>query len=220
MSIVGKYKAAYMIEYIGSDFESFDRVVVEQQSYIARTTAGKVELATNLLQQGIIKRPEEYLSVLETGRLDPLIEGEHAELLLIRSENESLSKGKKVVVLPTDRHAVHINEHKAVLANPEARNEGDITSVVLEHIAEHIQLYKTTDPMVLMLTGNDPLPPGMAQGPSGPPAPNGAGNSAVIQPEQPENGLMEKPPNLPNLPKAADPVSQDSYDKLQNINQQ
>jgi hypothetical protein len=207
--IVGKYKKSYMKEFHGSDLENFDRVTVEQQSSIARTTAGKIEVATNLLEQGLITKPEQYIAVLETGRLDPLIEGDQAEIFLVRAENEKLAEGIQVPALPTDKHQMHILEHKGVLSNPEVRQDATVTSVVLEHLMSHIELVKTTDPLVLALSGNQPPP--IPQG--GPPA---APPSQVMQPA--EAGPQEMP-SQPSLPEEADPLTQESYGNLQAMQQ-
>jgi len=140
-SIVGKYKSSYIKKFVGADLELVDRVTVESQSALATTTAGKTELATNLLQNGLIERPDQYLMVMETGRLDALTEGKEAKLLLIRRENEMLAEGQKVLAVSTDQHDLHISEHTSVLANPETRGQPHIVQAALAHIQEHDKLW-------------------------------------------------------------------------------
>jgi replicative DNA helicase len=52
------------------------------------TIAGRVQMAEQLLQMNLIKSPQQYFQVMNTGRLDVMFEGEERELLLIKSENE------------------------------------------------------------------------------------------------------------------------------------
>ena len=211
-AIVGKYKKAFMKEYQGSDLELIDRVTVEQQGSVMRTTAGKIQLAENLLQNGLFQRPDQYLMVLETGRLDPIVESEQAEILLMRHENEMLSTGKSPVAVAVDKHDLHIKEHKAVLANPESRFEPQVVEATLAHIQEHLDLKKTIDPILLQITGTEPTmpPPPPQQGPTN--------NPEMAEPPGPE-----MPPNMPSqpkLPQQADRQTEQSYEQLQGINEE
>lgn len=137
--IAGKHKLAAMREFTGNDLQNVNRVVVDLGNPLSRTTAGRVELAYNLINFGIIKTPEEYLTVVETGSLDPLTEHNSSELGLIRHENEMLMENQGVPVLITDDHRLHILEHSTILANPEVRINGPQVQVVLDHIQQHIQ---------------------------------------------------------------------------------
>jgi hypothetical protein len=208
-SIVGKYKKAFMKEFVGSDLESIDRVVVEQQSSVSRTTAGRIQIAENLLQNGLIKRPEHYIMVMETGRLDPLIEPEQAELLIIQGENEMLAEGQMPQAVFSDTHQQHIMSHKGVLANPDARRNPAIVQSVLEHMQQHIQLAKTTDPDVLMLTGNSPVP-SMRQQP--PPGQGGGGSPSEVMAV--DQGAPPEPPKPATPPEETDALSAQSYQQL------
>lgn len=71
--IAGKSNKAYVErEFSGDDLSQVNRVIVDVGNPLARTTAGKVQLAESLIQYGIVKSPEEYFAVLTTGRLDPI----------------------------------------------------------------------------------------------------------------------------------------------------
>jgi len=162
--IVGKAKRAYMQEFTGDDLSEVNRVMVEISNPLGRTTAGRLEIANQLLQMGLVKNPDQYFTVLNTGQLETLIEGDQAELLLIRAENESMMGGEIIPVLATDSHLMHIKEHKSLLADPSLRRDPDLAGNVLGHIQEHIDALRSVDPDLLALLGQQPLQPVPQQG--------------------------------------------------------
>jgi len=151
--IAGKYNRSLMKEFTGDDLTQVSRVVTEIVNPLARTAAGRRELAQDMIQAGLIKRSEEYLSVITTGNLEPLYENEEASLLLIRAENELLSNGKRPVAVITDDHRLHILEHRTVLDSPEARQNLSLVENTTQHLQEHLNLLKTADPALLSLLG-------------------------------------------------------------------
>lgn len=174
--IVGKNNRMEMKEFTGEDLDKVTRVVVDMGNPLSNTTAGKVEMAEQMLQMGLIKTPEQYLMVIKTGELDEMTEDTISELLCIKSENEDLIDGKSVIALLTDQHALHIKEHKGILADPDLRKDPNLVQRTLMHIQEHINQLRTGDPETLMMMGERPLmpppPPGMPPG-GAPPPPGG-----------------------------------------------
>lgn len=158
ITIVGKYNRPMLRSFSGESIKDINRVVVDAGSALSQTIAGRTQIAQDLLQSNLIKRPEEYIAVINTGKLDPMLEGDNAELILIRSENEDIAAGKPAACLPTDDHVLHIKEHKAIMASPEVRNNPQIVKVYGEHISEHIQFL--ADPAlinILTVLGQTPL---------------------------------------------------------------
>lgn len=134
------------------------------------TTAGRTQMADNLIQMGLITSPEDYLSVMNTGKLETMTEGQINQNLLIRAENESLMDGESdVIATAVDKHSLHIREHMNVLADPDLRLDNELSARVLAHIQEHIDLLRTTDPNLLAMIGEQPLAPvgGNPIGPQG-----------------------------------------------------
>lgn len=159
--IVGKSNRSEMKEFTGDDLALISRVIVDVGNPLARSTAGRVQMAEQLMQMGAIKTPEQYLMVMDTGRLDVMTEDTTSELLLIKAENESLVEDQQVMAVATDQHSLHIKEHKSVLADPDLRKDPNLVARTLAHIQEHINLLQTTDPQLLALMGEQPLsPPG------------------------------------------------------------
>jgi hypothetical protein len=178
-SIVGKSNRSYLKEFTGDDLSSVSRVVVDIGNPLSRTTAGKVEMAEQMLQMGVIKTPEQYFSVINTGQLDVMTEDTQSQLFLVKGENERFVNGEPVIAIKTDDHLLHIKEHSSVLADPELRFQPDVVARVTEHIQEHIDLLRTVDPDLLRMLNQQPL------------GPEGGSPAAPQSPQTPPNASMQ-----------------------------
>lgn len=175
IALVGKNNRPLLKEFTGEQISAINRVVVDVGNPLSRTTAGRVQMAEQMLQMNLIKSPEQYFQVINTGKIETMFEGEMNELLLIKSENEQMLEAKKVLVSPLDKHRLHINEHKAVLSDPDLRRDPDLVRLVLDHIEDHLNALRETDPALLQLVGEQPLPPiGQQQGMPGQEMPSNA----------------------------------------------
>ena len=208
--IAGKSNKSYLEHtFTGDDLSQVNRVIVDVGNPLMRTTAGKVQIATELIQYGIVKTPEDYMTVLNTGNLSTLNEYQQNELLLVRAENEKMADGQQVMALAVDQHIIHIKEHKGVLADPDLRNDPNLVQLVLGHINEHIELLRSTDPGLLTIIGEQPLGP-VGGSPPGSPPPGGP-EMNPNQPPGPQGQALQGPPpgpkspNTPNLPKPPPP---------------
>lgn len=196
--ISGKSNRPILREFTGDDLDQINRVTVDIGNPLSRTTAGRVNLAETLIQNGMIENPDQYLQVISTGRLDPVIEGKQAEMLNIRAENEALSAGQPAIAVVTDNHAMHIMEHKVVLASPEARRNLQLVEAVTEHLMDHINLLKTTDPVLLQLMGQQP----QGQAPQQQPPGMGASPAPMMDATNPvtQEAAQVNMPNMPESP--------------------
>ena len=196
--ISGKASASLMEEFTGDDLSDIHRVIVDAGNALAQTTAGRLEMATQLLQMNLIKTPEEYLSIVTTGKLEVMTEGQNKELLTIRAENEELFAGKiDVIAVLTDEHNLHIREHRAVLADPKLRQDSALVDRVLGHIQEHINIL--SDPgvaQILQQMGQVPIAPMMPPQPQAMEGDGGAGPGDIaVSPQagSPQESLMTDP---------------------------
>lgn len=193
-ALVGKNNKMLLKEFTGDDLHSINRVVVDVGNPLSKTIAGRVQMAEQMMQMGVIKEPTQYFQVLNTGRIDVMFEGEVSQQFLVRSENEMLSDGKNPITAPTDIHAFHIQEHRSVLDDTDVRNNQAVVKVIMDHIQGHMDMLTNTDPRLLMLTGQQPLPPagGMPGAPPGIPGPGGppqgAGGPLPPGPSGPPSG--------------------------------
>ena len=208
--IVGKNNKTLLQEFTAEDVSLINRVQVQAANPVMKTLAGKINLADTLLQHGIIKSADDYLMVLQTGNLQPMIHGETSELLLIADENEKISSGQLPQALYSDNHVLHIREHNSVGSSTEARENPVIMKALLDHCQQHIELLRNTDPQLLQILGQQPL----QQQPQG--------NPQNIEEQPIETPLEQKQPKLPNLPKLPDNASEEaqaSYNEsLEEIN--
>lgn len=185
MEVVDKSERSYLKEFTKDDLMGVSRVQVEKVSALSKTQAGRVEMANNLLQNGLIKRPEQYLMVLSTGKLEPLVQAEQSELLNIKAENENLAAGTLPIAIITDDHSLHIREHRTVLDNPDARHDPEVTETTLAHIQEHLALWQSADMNILAATRQEPIQMPMApEGPMGGSSPESLPPEGAVPPEE------------------------------------
>lgn len=171
--IVGKSNSARVREFKRDNLDRIQRVIVDVGNALSQTTAGRSEMAQNLIQMGLIQTPEQYFSVMNSGNLETMTEGPTKELQLIKAENEALLSGEPVAVIAIDDHEKHIAEHKSVLSDPSLRFDNELVTRVLSHIQEHKDIQATLAPQLLdQATLAKQPPPQVPQTPA-PPAPGG-----------------------------------------------
>jgi hypothetical protein len=220
IALAGARNRGAMSSFTGDDISLIDRVSVDLGNPLARTAAGRVELADKFLERGNINF-KQYVEVLETGDLDTVYESEEAQPELIQKENELILEGKPVLAMVGDGHKAHIKEHKALIDDPYLRTQAAssdpqakaIIAAALEHISEHIRLeaggvdpktgqYQPPQDQIWFAVSGEqppppPPPPPQMAGPGGPPpGPQG--------PPPPDDGpQLPPPPPPPPLPPAA-----------------
>jgi hypothetical protein len=195
VALVGKNNKALLKEFVGDDINSIQRVIVSIGNPLSRTTAGRVQMAEQMLQMGIIANPKQYFEVLNTGSLEVMYESDMNTMLLIKDENERMMEGEQVLADMLDEHSIHIMEHRSVMANPDLRRDPALRQSVQAHIQEHINFLRTVDPDLLMLIKQQPLQapmaPQVAPPPPGSPEEMQGGPSGVMQPlNAPQGGDM------------------------------
>lgn len=200
--IAGESNLSYVREeFTGDDLSSIDRVIVDIGNPIAVTTAGKMQMASELLQYGIIKTPEDYFTVLNTGQFTSFIEDSQRQNNFVKRENEKMLRGEKVPVLATDAHMYHIKKHKAILDDPDMRDPNNpAVQQVLEHILEHVEMLRSTDPGLLAIMQEQPLGPAAGTPPANP---QGMDPNASMPPDAAMVDPTQAP--LPNMPSPAQP---------------
>jgi hypothetical protein len=219
--IAGKFNRPIQKNYVGKELANIDRVVVEQTSSLSKTHAGKMEIANNLLNSGLIRNAREYITVVATGNVDTLYESEMSEILLVKAENEDLRDHKMPIVLIIDDHKLHFLEHRSILANPDARKDAQLITMVLEHVQEHINMnmqVQQSNPALLAMMGEQPLP--MPMQPMGMPQPQQQQPQGAAQMANPASPMEQKanevkPPRMPGLPPNSDQNTRAAYEQMQ-----
>ncbi len=208
-AIAGINNTTEMKTFKADDIKSVNRVIVEPGNALMNSTAGRVQIAENLLQMGLVDSIDKYLMILNTGNLDYMTDGKIDNLTLIHSENEAMLRGEAPQAIWSERHSMHIKEHMELLNDVELKKDANLVQTVLDHVQEHINLLQTTDPIKLSFIGETPIapPPSPANmGQQGQPqAPQGGGqavavnqgNAGTINPQNPQAA------NMPSMPKPA-----------------
>ena len=201
IAIVGRNKRSFLKEFTGDMISDIRRVIVDVGNPLARTIAGRLEIANNLANMKLIKTPEQYFAVMETGRTDILYESDMQDIFLVKRENEWLMDGKDVLADPLDRHSLHILEHRSVISDPDLRSNPELTAKVRKHIQEHIDMLRDVNPDILMLIKEQPLNPMANAG--APTMPNMEGltpNPPPMPQQAPPQGPQQGPPPGPEQP--------------------
>lgn len=208
IAIAGKSSRSEMKEFRGKDISSISRVVVDVGNPLSKTTAGRVQMAQELLQYQSINA-DQYISLIKTGNLDSITEDIVKEQLLMKGENEALIEGDTPLAVFTENHKMHIDYHRSVLFDPQLKKDADLVNRVQSHIQEHIELLRNTDPQILAMMNQQPLPK-----PAPPTPPQNSGvPQQMMPPQQGFAGVQVQgnqiqgpglpPTNLPNLPKVS-----------------
>lgn len=206
VAVAGKDKRVHAKKFIGArDLKGVLRVDIEMGDPMSRTAAGRMEIATMLLGatgadgKPVIKTPEQILQVIQTGRLDPLTSGQQSELDNIKAENEMLGDGKTPQVFVFDNHPLHLQEHYAVVASPEARTS-PIVPAVMEHMANHLKEWQGAPLDGLMARQIPPAPSASMMPPPAPGEPSGTGAPAPGESSSSEPAPSDAGPGGPSLP--------------------
>jgi hypothetical protein len=223
IAIAGQSKKPYMGEFSGNDLSNISRVIVSAGNPATRSEAGKLQVAQDLMAKGVVD-VKEYFQVLETGQLDPMIEGPEAENMLIVEENELLRKGKPQIASPLDNHPLHIKQHVVIMMDPALRasQNNPIMAATLQHIMAHAafvipDVSGPGDPRLLGLLGIQVAPP-MAPPPGAPqqPTPHPIANPQVANATPPLDQAHNapRPPSAPTLPASTSPMVAGAAAKL------
>lgn len=209
-TIAGKSQRYLTKSFSRDDISEINRVTVDVTNPLSKTHAGRVQMAEDLMSKGFIKTPEQYFQVLATGKLEPLIESQQTELMNIRSENELLGEGGMPSVFALDNHKLHIQEHRSVIDNPEARKDPNITGAVWQHIQDHMFTWRNTDPELLLMTSQQPpstpAPALMAPADTSTPA-GGPSSAPTMDLIGPSEAILPSLPNLPTNPATGETVA-------------
>lgn len=156
----------YSKQFKGEDLKMIDKVTVKTGNPLAQTTSGRLQIADSLLNGGFIKNRQDYMQVIETGNLDPLLESYDMEISLIKDENDSLDDGEIPDAIVTDNHIMHMPEHLVKLASVQARRNPVLLASVLKHVQSHIGFltgnaqHGPINPVLASILGQPSLPPG------------------------------------------------------------
>lgn len=221
-SVAGKSNRSRLQDFTGQDLEGIQRVTAEAVNPVSKTAAGRLSMAQDMLKSGLIKTPEQYFEVVETGQLDSMLESETTQILRIRAENEMLADGQLPDAMLTDPHVMEIREHSSVLDSIDARSNPAIVKNVTAHIQQHIAILSNPAvAQILIALGQTPIAPAGTPPPPGPQGPGPTQAPPVNAPQQlnPTPPVVQQAhgvpgPRMPSLPKNTPPDTEAAYAQL------
>lgn len=204
--IVGKMDQGYMKSYSQKDFDGIDRVIVAAANPLLNTTAGKVNLADQLLQNGMLPQGEagamKYIQVMNEGKLEPETQYLTSEYMAIQTDKEMLLSGQMPMIQMTDNHPLRMQEVNVLNNNPIIRGNPQLGQLVRQYIMAHFQQWLQMPPLLAAAMGIQPPPPQGQPGGAPPQQPH-AGGPVKPQPPQPQAPHPQnKPPMMGNGPAA------------------
>lgn len=177
-------------QFTKTDIEKIDKIIIRYGNPLAQTTSGRIAMANSFMQEGFLKTPQEYIEVVETGDLEPLLEADEAQMHLIREQNEKLRQGQTVPVSLYDNHPLHILEGMAILSNVDTRANVNVIRAVQAFVEQHRQLWIQLSQTAPEICGLLKIPVLGAPPPMAPPA------------TAPHPGNPNQPPQRPGMPGA------------------
>ena len=226
LRIVGEAKKHLLAKstYEASDLEAFDSVELEEGNPLEATPQGRWEILQLFVDRNWVKSPEDAVTVLRTGRLEPVVDPILDENLLIKAENDAIRRGEVPPVYVTQNNILHMRQHMGVTMNPSALEDEKLLAAWGEHNdAHYVQEFglppETPDPMTgqprptravddpmysqrwKYIMGLAPAPveggPGAAPPPGGAPQMPPNGPAAVKPIKNPLNGEKVSPAGAP-----------------------
>lgn len=171
VAITGKNYQTFMREFTGDILDPIHRIEMQEINPLMQTIAGRLDVAEKAIDKGLVKDIQAWVSILDGQPLTRLYDTELSENDLIQSENERMATGQIVKAVSVDKHPLHIMKHKTLLNDPMIRLNSPMVQAIEQHILEHLELQKMTDPLLMAMANTGQLPEGMPM----PPPDGGAG---------------------------------------------
>lgn len=203
--LVGKAKENLRNEVEAADLQGVEGFGFEAADPLSRTPSGRAAIVEMLRNLGVKMDQRRAIELITAGTWEPLIEDLQNEDLSIRRENEAMSSGQEVpVAAVTENHPAHILGH--TLRAGEVKDKPELYALFLQHIQSHVDIYRTSDPLILAINGTPPAPPApgaAAPGPGGPPPGPPAEPEAPDMPAMPDGAPADPFNQTPEMEGAA-----------------
>jgi hypothetical protein len=188
VNVVGHYQMTETVSFSGVDVKDSFAMAVAPESVMPQTQGIKQAKADALLDRGLI-RPYEYMRRIGEESAEEF-SVEATDVANARAENASARQHGFIPIMSTpeqmevEDHALHMEEHRRELLNPEIRRQPHKWAALYEHYQLHKEMAKaivqeeagntadqmaTMDPSTTMAgaeqAGPPPTPPGTTPGP-------------------------------------------------------
>lgn len=139
LKLVGEAKKHLLARetYSGSELKAFDSVEFEEGNPMEATPQGRWALVELFQRNNWLKSPEDAVTVLGTGRLEPVIDPLLDENLLIKAENDAIRRGEVPPVFVTHNNILHLRQHMCVTMTPSALEDESLLGAWGTHSDMH-----------------------------------------------------------------------------------
>lgn len=199
--IAGKDASSSMQEqrFTGKDLAAVDAVIVTIGNALEQSAVGRLSILQTLLKiPGAVRNPQDVAEVIETGRLEPVVNVERNLELSIAAENETLHLGQVPPVLFSDDHLVHCRNHLDVVTLADVRNNPQVMQAWKTHFNQHyVEFFGLPPGMAPEQDPQYPLRSRLLLGQQPPPV---AGPPAPMPGQAPAGGPSPHPGGPPGQP--------------------
>lgn len=184
VAVTGKNYQTFQRSFTGDILDPIHQIEIQEVNPLMATMAGRIDVADKAIEKGLVKDLQSWVSILDGQPLSKLTETELSENDLIQTENERLQAGEFVKAISVDKHPLHIMRHKTLLNDPMIRLNSPMVSAIEQHILEHLELQKMTDPLLMAMAHTGMIPEGMMMPPPAGAVPPGAPMGEVGMPAE------------------------------------
>lgn len=141
---------AQTVGFTAEELKQIESVGVIPGNPALRTLGGRIQVAEILLERQAVS-PDEFVTVLKTGKLDRLTEAEDNQLQLIGEENDGLFSGTgQHFAQPHHNHMLHIRRHLAQADGEAARRNPELGNRFRAAALQHKEFLTFVDPTPIM----------------------------------------------------------------------
>jgi hypothetical protein len=141
VAIAGKDQTSTVTQFKGEDLSSILQINVQIANPISKTMAGKMQIAQDASERGYITNGADYMNVLSTGTLQPMVAGPISHTRMAKAEDEKMLRGEPASVLVWDNDLLHIQQHVTMLNN-DIRYDEQKCELFKAHVDEHFQSWQ------------------------------------------------------------------------------
>jgi hypothetical protein len=164
--IVGNTNRSSVDTFTAEDLQDVSRVIISKTNPIAKTAAGKVEIAMEQLKMGAIT-VEQFQDVINTGNIEVATEADDRLMDYIWAVKERLLDGEPVPPVPGINHQLFMAEIQSLLLDVDLttnQNNAHIVKNIQTLLQGHLNFVRDGDELAALIHGGQPPTPNKVSG--------------------------------------------------------